>query len=100
MTLLEKSIKHFENLQTKYMAEHNGETCEMIACAIKAMNETKWINVNEVLPNEKQKVIVTGNKKVDCLLYLDEKFWCGMLDQTNMVIAWKPMPEIYVEDRG
>lgn len=98
MTILEKSIKHFEGLQKRYTTQHNGEMCEMVDCALKTMNETKWIPVSERLPNEKQNVIVTGNGKVACLLYLDGKFWSGMLDQTHLVVAWKPMPEPYSED--
>lgn len=95
MSILEKSIKHFEGLQKRYMTQHNGKMCQFVVCALNAMNESRWIPVSERLPNEKQEVIATGNKKVACLLYLDGKFWSGMLDQTNLVIAWKPMPEEY-----
>lgn len=74
---------------------------EALNIAIKALEQQekeKWIPVSERLPNEKQEVIATGNKKVACLLYLDGKFWSGMLDQTHLVVAWKPMPEPYLTD--
>lgn len=52
-----------------------------------------WIPVDRELPEEKQTVIVKGNGKVSCLIYLEERFWCGMLDQTKLVTHWQPLPE-------
>lgn len=74
---------------------------EALDLAIKLLEQQekeRWIPVSEELPNDKQRVIVTGNKKVACLLYLDGKFWSGMLDQTHLVVAWRPMPEPYHTD--
>jgi len=37
MTILEKSIKHFEGLQKRYTTQHNGEMCQMVECALDSM---------------------------------------------------------------
>lgn len=38
MTILEKSIKHFEGLQKRYTTQHNGKMCQFVDCALEAMN--------------------------------------------------------------
>ena len=59
MSILEKSIKHFEGLQKRYTTQHNGKMCQFVACALKAMNESRWIPVSERLPDANKDVFVT-----------------------------------------
>jgi len=65
--------------------------------ALKHQLNNKWIPVSERLPQEKQNIIATGNGNVACLLYLNERFWCGMLDQTKLVTHWQPLPEPFIK---
>lgn len=122
MTILEKSIKHFEGLQKRYMTQHNGEMCQMVDCALKAMNEIRWIPVGETMPNEREKqdyvfdpntyaiidikkymgshlVLVTVR---DYELDIDftmtdrtiDKNWVNFeADGRYEIITWRPMPE-------
>ena len=107
MNNLEKSIKHFEGLKT----QHNGKICQFAACALKDMNESRWIPVNERLPNIEEcrkdecKFIVTDGKKVYQKFYDFHKIYYGGFydfevygyEKDESVIAWMPMPEPYKE---
>lgn len=35
--MLERAIKHFEDLQKRYTREHNGKMCEYVKIALNAM---------------------------------------------------------------
>lgn len=102
MTNREAILRIGEHCRIHFKAEPESimitEALNMAIKALEQQDNERWIPVSEKLPNEKQIVIVTGNKKVACLLYLDGKFWSGMLDQTNLVVAWKPMPDPWGAD--
>lgn len=46
MTILKKSIKHFEGLQKRYTTQHNGKMCQFVACALEAMTR-QLVNEND-----------------------------------------------------
>jgi len=111
MNTLEKSIKHFEGLQKRYTTQHNGKMCQFVACALKAMNESRWIPESERLPsmeecqkNDCRFIVTDGNRRYqDWFNYIDgyfQSYNCNgtefsLLRRDNLVVAWKPMPEEY-----
>ena len=41
MNDINKTIKHFESLQKRYITQHNGQMCERVADALEALYQLK-----------------------------------------------------------
>lgn len=74
MTILEKSIKHFERLQKRYTTQHNGKMCQFVACALEAMNKQ--------LINEKDETrldIIKHNTSLEMAYFIERM--CKYIDE-------------------
>lgn len=44
---IDKTIKHFESLQKRYITTHNGEMCKRVADALEALHEVQAVSNKE-----------------------------------------------------
>lgn len=79
------------------LAQDEIDACDLAISALEKQLNGYWISVSDRLPEEKTYVICTNGIKVRELLYRDNSFLSGVLDQTNQVTHWQPLPEKYIE---
>lgn len=109
-----KTIEQIERIQKNL--ESIGETADYLDFAIEALEQTRWIPIDEKLPNEYEYVFVSGDDIVKHAQFIDGRFDCDDIEkfvyatidgkevvgaETFKALAWMPvsLPEPYEEEQ-
>lgn len=98
----EEAIKIIFNQWQEFLENYidYGGVSEAYKLALKALEQSKWISVNEQLPIKSDYYLATikessGERVVRSVWYDGE--WKFMSIEQN-VLAWMPLPELYKEE--
>jgi hypothetical protein len=106
---IEEAIEYNKNLR-EYMriidkdseCKFLKENYEALDMAIKSLEQTKWIPVNEKLPEDYDLILFSTKTEVFEGRYFDDntdRQWYSFRDDTfawnNVVTAWMPLPQPY-----
>ena len=67
------------------------------------INDQKWIQVSERLPNRHQRVLCYFKYKPDSPDIISENTYIGggmWMSESDNVVAWMPLPEPYTPNKG
>lgn len=88
----------------KILINNNEEFAQALDLAIESLKNNEWRDVNVELPNDNEEVLTcvdSGNHKYIIKMTYEEKVFYENVDgwsddqNTDKVIAWKPLPEPY-----